>query len=78
MGRGMGMGRSAANFPYPKWVWSPAGGWWCEPKNGSRNTMIAAGIWGVITAFPVFNDHTDYSLISIPSQGIYNSTVWLG
>ena len=48
MGRGMGMGRGAANFPYPKWVWSPAGGWWCEPKNGPRNTMIAAGIWGVI------------------------------
>ena len=45
MGRGMGMGRGAANFPYPKWVWSPAGGWWCEPKNGSRNTMIAAEVF---------------------------------
>ena len=48
MGRGMGMGRGGANFPYPKWVWSPAGGWWCEPKNGTRNTMIMAGVWGAI------------------------------
>ena len=44
MGRGMG----AANFPHPKWVWSPAGGWWCEPKQWRRNTMIMAGAWGAI------------------------------
>ena len=44
MGRGMGMGMGAANFPYPKWVWSPAGGWWCQPKNANRNTAIAFGV----------------------------------
>ena len=37
-----------------------------------------AGLWSVINKFPVFNDHTDYSLISVPSAGLYNSTVWLG
>ena len=44
MGRGMG----AANFNYPKWVWTPAGGWWCNPVNWKRNTYIAAGVWGVL------------------------------
>lgn len=47
MGRGMG----AANFPYPKWVWSPAGGWWCEPKQWKRNTAICLGVWGVALFF---------------------------
>ena len=28
--------------------------------------------------YPVFNAHTDYSLISVPSQGSYNSTIWMG
>ena len=46
MGRGMG----AVNFPYPKWVWSPAGGWWCNPPNWKRNTAICFGIWGGILA----------------------------
>jgi hypothetical protein len=41
----------AANFPYPKWVWSPAGGWWCEPKNWKRNTVVAGAVWGVIAFF---------------------------
>ena len=29
-------------FPYPKWVWSPVGGWWCSPPNWRRNTAITA------------------------------------
>ena len=38
-----------ANFPYPKWVWSPAGGWWCNPTNWKRNTGIVAVGWAVIS-----------------------------
>merc|ERR1712167_317237 len=34
-------------FPVPK-VWSPAGGWWCNPVNWRRNTKIAA-----LVSFPV-------------------------
>ena len=41
----------AVNFPYPKWVWSPAGGYWCNPPNWARNTMICAGVWGVVLFF---------------------------
>jgi hypothetical protein len=31
-----------AHFPYPKTVWSPAGGWWANPVHWKRNTGIAA------------------------------------
>ena len=32
----MGGGRP---FKYPKWVWSPAGGWWANPPNANRNLV---------------------------------------
>lgn len=34
----------AKRFEYPKYVWSPSGGWWCEPRNWRRNTAIGFGI----------------------------------
>ncbi|KAJ7282805.1 hypothetical protein C8J57DRAFT_1499771 [Mycena rebaudengoi] len=27
-------------YPYPKFVWSPAGGWWSQPANWKMNTFI--------------------------------------
>lgn len=36
----MGGGR---RFEYPKWVWSPAGGWWPNPVNWKRNAAIYVG-----------------------------------
>ncbi|KAL6247178.1 hypothetical protein RBB50_005521 [Rhinocladiella similis] len=27
-------------IPYPKHVWSPAGGWYAQPHNWKSNTMI--------------------------------------
>ncbi|TCD60707.1 hypothetical protein EIP91_009644 [Steccherinum ochraceum] len=30
-----------ARYPYPKEVWSPAGGWWTRPSNWKSNTAIA-------------------------------------
>ena len=44
----MGGGR---RFPFPKSVWSPAGGWWAEPKNWKRNTAIAF----VVQAFILYH-----------------------
>ncbi|XP_032230070.1 uncharacterized protein LOC116613693 [Nematostella vectensis] len=35
-------------FAYPKFVWSPSGGWWCNPKNWRRNTLIAFGVYAAI------------------------------
>ncbi|KIL66609.1 hypothetical protein M378DRAFT_74917 [Amanita muscaria Koide BX008] len=37
-----------ARYPYPKYVWSPAGGWWTRPQNWLSNTAIAfSGILAV-------------------------------
>ncbi|KAI7876074.1 hypothetical protein K492DRAFT_172871 [Lichtheimia hyalospora FSU 10163] len=44
-----------SRFPYPKEVWSPAGGWWGQPKAWKSNTLIAgfglavtlAAVWKV-------------------------------
>ena len=27
--------------PYPKFVWTPTGGWYCNPPNWRRNTGLA-------------------------------------
>ncbi|THH26409.1 hypothetical protein EUX98_g7782 [Antrodiella citrinella] len=35
-------------YPYPKEVWSPAGGWWTRPSNWKSNTAIAlVGIFAI-------------------------------
>ena len=66
----MGKGMGAANFPYPKWVWSPAGGWWCNPPNWKRNTAIAGGIWVVVLAaaanFSMKNERRPLTPMSYP------------
>ncbi|TEB32959.1 hypothetical protein FA13DRAFT_1616350, partial [Coprinellus micaceus] len=48
-----------ARYPYPKHVWSPAGGWWVRPSNWAANTTFAAvGIAGVVfAAWNVSADH---------------------
>ncbi|KAL4173289.1 hypothetical protein KRP22_008442 [Phytophthora ramorum] len=28
-------------YPYPKYTWSPAGGWWAKTKNWQRKTGVA-------------------------------------
>ncbi|KAF9476096.1 hypothetical protein BDN70DRAFT_882870 [Pholiota conissans] len=36
-------------YPYPKYVWSPAGGWWVRPSNWASNTAVAALGIAIIT-----------------------------
>ncbi|CCA69939.1 hypothetical protein PIIN_03879 [Serendipita indica DSM 11827] len=40
--RAVAMG-GGAQYPYPKEVWSPAGGWWARPKNWKTNTVVVMG-----------------------------------
>ncbi len=44
----MGGGRK---FIYPKWVWSPSGGWWPNSPNKNRNTVIYMGFVGIACYF---------------------------
>ena len=37
-------------FPYPKYVWSPSGGWWGNTKYWRRNTGFAVVTIGLISA----------------------------
>merc|ERR1711988_311844 len=37
-------------IPYPKHVWSPAGGWYAQPANWRMNTMIAGATMFSIVA----------------------------
>ncbi|KAL2839148.1 hypothetical protein BJX68DRAFT_272270 [Aspergillus pseudodeflectus] len=38
-------------IPYPKEVWSPAGGWYARPANWKANTaIIGAAMVGIIAA----------------------------
>ncbi|KAL1955568.1 hypothetical protein VTO42DRAFT_8447 [Malbranchea cinnamomea] len=33
-----------AKIRYPKHVWSPAGGWYCQPANWKSNTAIIGAV----------------------------------
>ncbi|KAF9466480.1 hypothetical protein BDZ94DRAFT_169184 [Collybia nuda] len=60
-------------YPYPKAVWSPAGGWWTRPSNWKSNTAIAfAGILGVTYAVWSVSAEKERRLVqpyrSIPSM----------
>ncbi|KAL1948095.1 hypothetical protein VTO73DRAFT_12170 [Trametes versicolor] len=58
-----------ARYPYPKEVWSPAGGWWTRPTNWKTNTAIAfAGILTV--AYGVFTLSADKERLVQPSRPI--------
>jgi hypothetical protein len=37
-------------FAYPRWVWSPAGGWWASPAHWRRNTAIAGAAFALCLA----------------------------
>ena len=49
----MGSILTAQPFRYPKYVWSPAGGWWAQNANWKRNTKVAALVM-VCCCIPVF------------------------
>ncbi|KXJ85519.1 hypothetical protein Micbo1qcDRAFT_141490 [Microdochium bolleyi] len=36
--------------PYPKHVWSPAGGWYAQPSNWRANTFVFMGVIAGISA----------------------------
>lgn len=40
-------------YPYPKEVWSPAGGWWPYPRKWKANTAVAFLVTAAICV-PVF------------------------
>jgi hypothetical protein len=37
-------------YPYPKYTWSPAGGWWAKTKNWQRKTGVALVVMAAVAA----------------------------
>ncbi|RKO98483.1 hypothetical protein CXG81DRAFT_30444 [Caulochytrium protostelioides] len=42
-----------ARFPYPRWVWTPFGNAWPNPRHGIMNNVVSYGIAGFV-AYHVF------------------------
>ncbi|KAK5188039.1 hypothetical protein LTR16_008867, partial [Cryomyces antarcticus] len=54
---------------YPKHVWSPAGGWYSQPKNWKANTAVMASVVVGITAI-VWNISAEREFrTKFPEQG---------
>jgi len=57
-------------FPYPKFVWTPTGGWWHQkPKNWKRNTFFTIAI-GLLGAVPIFLYSASQERTNIPARPI--------
>ena len=59
---GVNLEGGGERYNYPKWVWSPTGGWWPHPRAWKPNTT-AALVWVVALAVPIFV----FSCRSLPS-----------
>ncbi|KFY71705.1 hypothetical protein V499_08107 [Pseudogymnoascus sp. VKM F-103] len=66
-----------AKVPYPKHVWSPAGGWYTQPKNWKVNTAVMlAAIFGVTAMSWKYSAENEYRT-KFPEQGrFYPSRYW--
>lgn len=50
-------------FYYPKWVWTPSGGWWPNPVHWKRNTVLyAIAVAGI--SFYLY-DHAEKKTVSL-------------
>lgn len=50
-------------YPYPKYTWSPAGGWWAKTAHWQRKTGLALAVMGLaITPLALFSrqNHVKY------------------
>ncbi|PYH48450.1 uncharacterized protein BP01DRAFT_353605 [Aspergillus saccharolyticus JOP 1030-1] len=64
-------------IPYPKEVWSPAGGWYAQPANWRLNTAIMGatviGIAAVVWSISADREHRD----KMPEPGrFFPSRYW--
>ncbi|GLD99525.1 hypothetical protein PINS_up008251 [Pythium insidiosum] len=53
-------------YPFPKYTWSPAGGWWHETKNWRTKTGIAMGVMAFLM-LPIAM-HSKQTHIKFPSE----------
>jgi hypothetical protein len=64
-------------IPYPKHVWSPAGGWYAQPNNWKGNTavmgLVLSSIVGMVWMVSANREYRD----KMPEQGrFFPSRYW--
>eukprot|EP00794_Sanderia_malayensis_P008106 gene8105-8975_t len=62
-------------FDYPKYVWSPCGGWWCQPRNWKRNLVIAYAV-AFLACIPVVKYGLDNERRIIPPHKVVPWQKW--
>ncbi|KAJ9630105.1 uncharacterized protein PV06_07134 [Exophiala oligosperma] len=64
-------------IPYPKHVWSPAGGWYAQPHNWKSNTMIfGAAIAAVVFVAFSASANREYRNKMPEKTGFFPSRNW--
>ncbi|KAK6346725.1 hypothetical protein TWF696_006838 [Orbilia brochopaga] len=63
-------------IPYPKHVWSPAGGWYGQPKNWRQNTItmaaLGAGLLAIAFSASTRLEHREH----MPEKGRFYPSRW--
>ncbi|EOD48801.1 hypothetical protein GTA08_BOTSDO10380 [Neofusicoccum parvum] len=63
--------------PYPKHVWSPAGGWYSQPKNWKANTAVMGGVVLGITGLAWYTSAQREQRSKFPEPGrFFPSRYW--
>jgi len=63
-------------IPYPKNVWSPAGGWYSQPANWKANTLVMGVVIASITAFAWRTSAIKEDRFKFPEQGRFFPSRW--
>ena len=64
-------------FPYPKYEWSPAGGWWGNTKHWKRNSTFAVATIGLLSV-AIFMKGASIERRPIPPAWRIPSQSWAG
>ncbi|KAI9718595.1 MAG: hypothetical protein M1812_004046 [Candelaria pacifica] len=68
---------SGGKIPYPKHVWSPAGGWYSQPANWKANTAVMATVVIGITALAWSTSAERETRDKFPEEGrFFPSRLW--
>ncbi|KAH6685891.1 hypothetical protein F5X68DRAFT_17428 [Plectosphaerella plurivora] len=63
--------------PYPKHVWSPAGGWYCQPANWRQNTAIMGVVMlGIVASVWKLSSEKEHRYVMPKENSFFPSRYW--
>ena len=63
-------------MPYPKWVWTPAGGYYCHPTHWKRNTAILGVGYFLFMCYVFRHSAENERRLNPPKNGPIPSQSW--